>query len=151
MVDMVILPNNPSPKGGPQDVSGTAWAGKTTSQMGYRTHPVTGAKGEYHRGTDIASARGTPLTANVGGKVLASGNAKSFGYDASYGNIVVVQDSSGAKHLYAHLDSTSAKVGSIVQKGTLMGKIGSTGRSTGPHLHYEVSKGGKLVNGKNYI
>lgn len=112
---------------------------------------MTGAKGSFHRGMDIASAKGTPLTANVGGKVIASGNAKSFGYDSSYGNIVVVQDSSGAKHLYAHLDSASAKVGSTVQKGTVMGKVGSTGRSTGSHLHYEVVKSGKLINGKNYI
>ena len=119
--------------------------------MGHRTHPVTGAKGSYHRGTDIASARGTPLTANVSGKVIASGSATKFGYDSSYGNIVVVQDSSGAKHLYAHLDSTSAKVGSSVKKGTQMGRIGTTGRSTGPHLHYEVSKGGKLVSGRNYM
>lgn len=149
-----ILPNNPSVRGGPQQImgtKGTVWAGNISSEMGYRTHPVTGAKGSYHRGTDVAAPRGTPLTANVGGKVVASGNAKSFGYDASYGNIVVVQDSSGAKHLYAHLDSASAKVGSTVKKGTLMGKIGSTGRSTGPHLHYEVSKGGKLLSGKNYL
>lgn len=119
--------------------------------MGTRTHPVTGQKGSYHRGTDVSSPRGTPLTANVSGKVIASGKASSFGYSSTYGNIVVVQDSNGAKHLYAHLDSTSAKVGSTVSKGTLMGKIGSTGRATGPHLHYEVTKGGKLVSGKNYI
>jgi murein DD-endopeptidase MepM/ murein hydrolase activator NlpD len=119
--------------------------------MGRRTHPVTGIKGNLHRGIDIASAKGTPLTANVAGKVIASGNAKSMGYDSSYGNIVVVQAADGTRHLYAHLDSASAKVGSQVTKGTVMGKVGSTGRSTGPHVHYEVTKDGGLHDPKRYL
>ena len=121
-----------------------------TSNYGNRIHPISG-KPDGHRGMDIASPRGTPLTSNVSGKVIAAGNAKSLGYSSTYGNIVVVQDSSGNRHLYAHLDSTSIKTGSTVKKGTVMGKVGSTGNSTGPHVHYEVSKGGKLQNPRNWV
>lgn len=112
---------------------------------------MTGIKGTLHRGIDISTPKGTPLTANVAGKVIASGDAKKMGYSSTYGNIVVVQAADGTRHLYAHLDSTSAKVGAHVTKGTVMGKVGSTGRSTGPHVHYEVTKNGGLLDPKNYI
>lgn len=130
---------------------GTAWAGKVTSNFGYRTHPVTGEKNSYHGGMDIGNPNGTKVTANITGKVIASGDAKKNGYDSSYGNIVVVQDGSGNKHIYAHLSSANAKIGSTVQTGALLGAVGSTGRSTGNHLHYEVKSGGKSVDPRRYI
>lgn len=123
-----------------------AWVGRVSSQYGLRTHPVTGEKQSSHGGTDIASKKGTAVPANVTGKVIASGSAKAAGYGANYGNIVVIEDSNGLQHLYAHLDKAVAKVGSTIRAGDLAGNVGSTGRSTGPHLHYEVRKNGKAID-----
>lgn len=128
--------------------SGGAWTGRLTSSQGYRT---LFGKREYHRGIDIASPKGTKLLANIAGKIIASGNASKNGYHSSYGNIVVVQDSNGLKHLYAHLDKAVAKIGSTVNKGDYLGNIGSTGNSTGSHLHYEVrNKNGGLESASAY-
>lgn len=142
------------PKTGTTTTSSTAktsstkvsgWNGRLSSPQGYRTNPVTG-KSEYHNGIDLANKLGTRLDANYSGKVIASGAATKNGYHSSYGNIVVIQDSSGNKHLYAHLEKAIAKIGSYVQAGTQVGTIGSTGNSTGAHLHYNVkdAKGNNL-------
>lgn len=133
-----------------QHLSG--WNGKITSQYGGRKDPITG-KSDSHRGMDIAMKQGTRLDANVSGKVVASGKAgtgNASKYHSSYGNIVVVQDDSGVKHLYAHLEKSIAKFGDIVEAGTQLGTIGSTGRSTGSHLHYETSKNGALIDPNSY-
>lgn len=99
-----------------------------------------------HNGIDLASKAGTKIPANVSGKVVASGDAKANGYASTYGNIVVIEDDKGYRHLYAHLSEAVAKKGSYIKAGQLAGHVGSTGRSTGPHLHYEVKKDGKYIN-----
>lgn len=126
----------------------SGWSGSQSSGYGYRT---LNGKREYHRGIDLAMAQGTRLDANVGGKVIASGSATSQGYDSSYGNIVVVQDNAGQKHLYAHLEKAIAKLGDTITAGTQIGTIGSTGRSTGSHLHYEVNVNGKPIDPSQYV
>lgn len=121
------------------------WGGSLTSKQGNRTNPVTG-KSEYHNGIDLSGKLGTRLDANYAGKVIASGAATKNGYHSSYGNIVVVQDGSGNKHLYAHLEKAVAKIGEYIQAGTQVGTIGKSGTATGSHLHYNVqnSKGQHL-------
>lgn len=128
-----------------------AWAGKVTSKYGLRTHPISGKKNTPHEGTDIASKKGTAIPSNVSGKVIASGSAKANGYASSYGNIVVIEDSNGFHHYYAHLDKAVAKKGTMIKAGQLAGNVGSTGNSTGAHLHYEVRKNGKVVNPNQFI
>ena len=141
----------PSFSGAGAQMSATgAWAGKVSSGYGSRKHPVTG-KQSHHGGIDIASKNGTAIPANVGGKVIASGNAKKFGYDSSYGNIVVVRDAQGREHIYAHMSKTNARVGSTIKPGANLGAVGSTGRSTGNHLHYTVKVKGKDVNPQSFM
>ena len=121
------------------------WGGRVTSQYGMRKHPIFGDY-RMHSGVDIAGARGQRLDANVDGKVVRAGKAGGFG------NLVVVQDAKGMQHFYAHLDKIAVKVGQEVRKGMQVGNIGSTGNSTGPHLHYEVrNKSGKVVNPNQYM
>lgn len=140
----------PSGAGAGTSALGGVWNGKITSQYGNRTHPVTG-KADNHNGVDIASPNGTAIPSSVAGKVVASGDAKKFGYDASYGTIVVVRGGDGAMHLYAHMSSTKVKVGQEVKAGTNLGGVGSTGRSTGNHVHYNVKVDGQNVNPSTYM
>ena len=112
---------------------------------------MTGKAGSNHQGIDIASPKGTAITSRVGGTVVASGSAADFGYSGNYGNIVVVKDSAGRTHLYGHVDKALAKVGSKVKAGELIATVGSTGKSTGPHVHYEVRQNGKTINPKNFL
>lgn len=125
----------------------SGWTGKRTGELG----DSRGGGTRKHRGVDIAQPLGTRLDANVSGKVIASGNAAKNGYDSSYGNLVVVQDDSGVKHLYAHLDKAMAKLGSTITAGMQIGTIGSTGGSTGSHLHYEATKNGQIIEPSGYI
>ncbi|MBU8770340.1 aggregation-promoting factor C-terminal-like domain-containing protein [Cytobacillus oceanisediminis] len=111
-----------------------------------------------HYGIDIAMPKGAPVGATMGGKVVYAGfGQKGSGY-GGYGNVVVVKDSAGRLHQYSHLDSIGVKVGQTVGNGAVIGKAGSTGRSTGPHLDYIVknSKGNYLnptsfITGKNTL
>ncbi|MET4561033.1 murein DD-endopeptidase MepM/ murein hydrolase activator NlpD [Lysinibacillus parviboronicapiens] len=118
-----------------QKLSG--WSGKISSNYGNR---VLNGKADNHRGIDIAMPQGTRLDANISGKVIASGKAKDNDYDSSYGNIVVIQDANNLKHIYAHLEQSIAKIGTTIEAGQQIGTIGSTGNSTGSHLHYEINK-----------
>jgi len=126
----------------------SGWNGTISSDYGKRTFE---GEVEFHRGVDIALPEGTDLEANISGEVIASGDAITQGYDASYGNIVVVKDKIGQEHLYGHLDSTSVKVGEHVNVGTQIGDIGSTGHSTGSHLHYEITWKGQPIDPMQYI
>lgn len=129
-----------------QNLSG--WNGTISSGYGNRT---LNGKNEFHRGIDIAMAKGTRLDANIGGKVVASGDAKQNGMHGSYGNVVVIQDTNGMKHIYAHLDQAIAKLGDTITAGMQIGTIGSTGNSTGNHLHYEINKNGNPIDPSNYL
>lgn len=131
-----------------QKLSG--WSGRISSNFGNRN---LNGKSDNHRGIDIAMQRGTRVDANISGKVIASGRAgKDNDYHSSYGNIVVIQDANNLKHIYAHLDKAVAKLGSTIEVGQQVGTVGSTGNSTGPHLHYEINKNGNIpINPTDYI
>ncbi len=125
-----------------------AFGGRISSNYGWRT---LGGKKEFHRGIDLASSRGTEVFSPVTGKVIKAGDAVSSKNGKSmswtYGNMVVVQDDSGMKHIFAHLDKTIAKFGDTITAGTKLGTVGSTGNSTGNHLHYEQNTAnGNLVD-----
>lgn len=114
---------------------------RITSPYGYRTHPVTGEKNSFHAGIDLVKSHKAPLEAFVGGEVLYAGNGISGTGVGGYGNVVVIKDSKGCAHVYAHLDSVSVSKGQTVIKGTVIGCQGATGKYvTGSHLHYEIRK-----------
>lgn len=116
---------------------------RKTSNYGPRTHPVTGEKGKMHHGIDYGSPVGTPIYAN---QPLTVTRAAPSSQTGGYGNLVVAKDSAGNDHYFAHLDSINVKPGQTIVPGTKLGNTGNTGRSTGPHLHYEVRSNGKSVN-----
>lgn len=100
---------------------------------------------EFHTGIDIDAAFGTPVVATADGVV------KAAGYYGDYGNMVLIEHASGYATLYAHLSEIKVKVGERVKAGEVLGKVGSTGRSTGPHLHYEILYQGKHKNPMDYL
>jgi murein DD-endopeptidase MepM/ murein hydrolase activator NlpD len=126
-----------------QEINGDLFAwpiyGYLTSNYGYRASPFTGVR-QFHSGIDIGAAMGTPIRAAMGGRVSA------VGYDDSYGNFVVITHHSGYRTLYGHMSVTRVKTGNYVGTGERIGDVGSTGRSTGPHLHFTVYKNGVTVN-----
>jgi len=105
--------------------------GVVTSRFGMRTHPISGVQA-MHKGVDIAAPAGTPIQATKAGKVVAAG------YDDSAGNYVVVDHGGGVKSKYFHLNEINVKEGQDLKAGQQLGTMGSTGDSTGPHLHFEV-------------
>ena len=116
-----------------------------SSGFGYRTDPVFGG-GEAHGGQDMAAATGTPVYA-TGDGVVTMAEFKSNGY----GNQIVIDHGYGYQTRYAHLSAISVSVGMKVKRGEQLGNVGSTGKSTGPHLHYEVVYRGNRVNPMNYM
>jgi murein DD-endopeptidase MepM/ murein hydrolase activator NlpD len=113
--------------------------GYLTSLYGYRASPFTGAR-QFHSGIDIGAAMGTPIRAAMGGRVIV------VAYDDSYGNYVVITHHGGYRTLYGHMNVVRVKPGAYVAAGERIGEVGSTGRSTGPHLHFTVYKNGVTVN-----
>ena len=116
-----------------------------SSGFGYRTDPVYGG-GENHGGQDFATASGMPVYA-TGDGVVVQAEFKSNGY----GNQIVIDHGYGYQTRYAHLSVISVVAGMKVKRGELIGNVGSTGKSTGPHLHYEVVYRGNRVNPMNYM
>lgn len=110
-----------------------------TSPYGSRTDPITGASGAFHRGLDFGNPMGTPIKAIADGKVITA----NMHY--SWGNHVVILHSDGKLSLYAHQSQMLVKAGDEVKQGQVIGKIGSTGDSTGPHLHLEIAKSNSLA------
>lgn len=110
-----------------------------SSQFGWRSSPFTG-KRSYHSGVDMACPTGTKIYAALAGTVT------TVGYNSVYGNYVIVTHHSGYKTLYGHMSQTSVIKGKYVDTNTVIGRVGSTGLSTGPHLHFTVFKFGKTVN-----
>lgn len=115
-----------------------------TSTYGYRTHPVTGAK-KLHSGMDIGASYGSAVIAAAGGTVIMS---KYYG---GYGNCIIIDHGGGVATLYGHMSSLIAKNGQTVKAGEQIGKVGSTGVSTGNHLHFEVRINGSTVNPAGYV
>ncbi|EEO6207636.1 peptidoglycan DD-metalloendopeptidase family protein [Listeria monocytogenes] len=106
---------------------------------GYGPRTVFG-KQEFHKGIDYGAPAGTPLPAQYGGKVSRAGTAGGFG------NLVSITAGKGIENLYGHLSKILTSAGSVVKAGQIIGLVGSTGRSTGPHVHYQVNQNGKPVN-----
>ncbi|MFN2446982.1 MAG: M23 family metallopeptidase [Vicinamibacterales bacterium] len=113
--------------------------GWLSSAMGRRSDPFTGAP-DYHPGLDISADRGTPVYAT------ADGNVEQASYSGAYGNLVVLDHGYGLETRYGHLSSFRAKVGDRIKRGDVIGLVGTTGRSTSSHLHYEVRVNGRLLN-----
>ena len=111
-----------------------------SSPFGWRANPFNASKRSYHNGLDLACPTGTPIYATAAGTVVTAG------YTNVYGNYVVIKHSSGYKSLYGHMSSIGVKSGQYVDQGTVIGKVGSTGQSTGPHLHFTIYKNDKAIS-----
>lgn len=110
---------------------------KITSPYGYRSDPFTGSR-VFHTGIDLVKYHKYPIPAFVGGVVLFAGEGVAGTGFGGYGNVVALQDDKGYVHCYCHLDSVAATKGQTINKGDIVGYQGTTGRSTGSHLHYEI-------------
>lgn len=115
------------------------------SGFGMRKDPIDSTM-KMHKGIDITAPTGTKVYAAGSGKVL-----KITSSDDGYGNCIVIEHGYGFVSRYAHLSGFKIKEGDEVKKGDLIGLVGSTGRSTGPHLHYEIEKDGERIDPKKYI
>lgn len=113
--------------------------GRMTSDFGWRVHPTLRRR-RMHEGIDIAAPAGTPVVATAAGTVTFAGGA------GAYGNLVKIAHAGGYETRYAHLQSIAVRVGQQVERGAVLGAVGSTGRSTGPHTHYEVREHGEAID-----
>ena len=127
-----------------QEINGDLFSwplyGAITSYYGYRRDPFNSSRRQFHSGIDIKGARGTWVTAAMTGRV------SSVGYNNVYGNYIIIDHNSGYRTLYGHLHTVNTKTGASVVRGQRIGTVGSTGMSTGPHLHFTVYKNGVTVN-----
>lgn len=120
------------------------WIAYVTSPYGYRIHPTAGTN-DLHRGIDIGVAAGTPIKAIQDGRVISAGNA------GDYGLCVVIEGEDGYQSRYAHCSSLSVSAGQVVKQGDSIATVGSTGSSTGAHLHLEVTHNGQYLNPYYYV
>lgn len=119
-------------------------SGRITSSYGYRLSPF-GYSRQFHSGIDIGTKRGTPIYST------ADGTVKFAGYQSGYGYVIHVSHGYGYTTVYAHMSKLAARAGQSVKRGDVIGYVGSSGRSTGPHLHYEVRVNGNTVNPWPYM
>ncbi len=135
---IVIKGTKVVPSRGTGQLAWPAVGGYISSKMGYRW-------GQMHKGIDIARPSSRTIKAADNGTIVYAG------WDGGYGNKVVINHNNGLRTVYAHLSSITVRVGQTVSKGQSLGNMGSTGNSTGVHLHFEVYKNGKLVDPLNYV
>jgi murein DD-endopeptidase MepM/ murein hydrolase activator NlpD len=119
-------------------------AGRLTSGFGMRRHPIFGGM-RMHTGIDLSAPNGTPVFAADGGQVLQAG------YDSGYGNSILIYHGGGFATFYAHLSGFAVSQGQMVKRGQLIGYVGTTGWTTGPHLHFEVRINGAPQNPLGYL
>ena len=119
---------------------------QVTSEYGSRTDPITGKQNVFHTGIDIMYPKGTQIYAAKSGVVVVS-EKKTTGY----GNRIVINHGNGYATLYAHCSELLVNVGETVNAGDIIAKVGTTGRSTGNHLHFEVILDGVTQNPRDYI
>ena len=124
-------PSQPLQPAEQSEETGLPVDGIISSPQGWRHDPINGQT-RYHAGTDIAAPSGTPIHAVAEGRVIESGRKNG------YGNTVVIQTDDGRKMLYAHNNQNFVRVGERVSRGDTIAEVGSTGRATGPHVHFEV-------------
>jgi murein DD-endopeptidase MepM/ murein hydrolase activator NlpD len=115
-----------------------------SSGFGYRSDPFSGA-GAMHAGLDFKGPVGTPIFSAAEGKVTLAG------YNGGYGNSVEIMHANGLLTRYAHLSALNVRSGQIVERGVQIGRMGSTGRSTGSHLHFEVRLNGQAINPRKFL
>lgn len=115
------------------------------STFGYRGDPIRRGRVEFHPGIDFKGRRGDAVKSTADGKVVVAG------WFQGYGKCVKIRHKNNLETLYGHLSKVNVKVGQTVNTGQIVGHVGSTGHSTGNHLHYEVRKDGKPVNPKNFL
>lgn len=139
ILDGITLQEEVMPSGRPVQ------AGYISSEFGFRRDPFNGRM-KLHKGVDYAGPTGTEIFAVGGGVVSFVGNRGD-----GYGNVVEIDHGDGLLSRYAHLSSTKVNQGQVVKKSDLIAHMGSTGRSTGPHLHLEVLKNGEQVNPREYL
>lgn len=118
-------------------------SGRLTSGFGWRNISVNGNR--FHGGVDLAAHSGTPVKAARSGRVVRAG------WWGSYGNAVAIEHIDGSETRYAHLNSVTVRAGQTVRQGDLVGTVGSTGASTGPHLHFEIRLAGLAVDPLPYL
>ena len=118
--------------------------GIVTSPYGWRDHPIDGEY-KFHHGVDIGADKGTPIGSFARGTVLQTG------VGTVYGNYVLVDHGEGFTSFYGHMDSISVEQGQQVAVGQEVGRVGSTGQSTGPHLHFQMKKNGKIIDPNDYV
>ncbi len=120
----------------------TMWAhlGKINNEFGFRRNPFGGRSYEFHAGMDIDGERGDTVIAPANGTVIKAG------WTGGYGNMIEIDHGNGLSTRYGHLSKIEIQVGDTIQRGQLIGLVGSTGRSTGPHLHYELRLNDKSIN-----
>lgn len=125
----------------------TIWAhmGKINNEFGYRRNPFGGRSYEFHSGLDIDGNRGDMVVAPANGIVT---NAD---WQGGYGNMIEIDHGNGLTTRYGHLSKVGVQVGDTVLRGQLIGLVGSTGRSTGPHLHYELRLNDKPINPRRFL
>jgi murein DD-endopeptidase MepM/ murein hydrolase activator NlpD len=118
--------------------------GRLTSPYGWRNDPISGVR-RYHAALDLAAPTGTPIKAAMDGRVV------TLGFNSVYGKYIIMSHGNGFQTLYAHMNATSVGQGAYVQQGAKIGEVGSTGYSTGPHLHFGIFKNGKAVNPLEFL
>lgn len=125
----------------------SVWAhqGKINNEFGFRRSPFGGRAYEFHAGMDIDGERGEIVSAP------ATGIVTEAGYKGGYGNMVEVDHGNGLVSRYGHMSRVDVQAGDSISRGQPMGVIGSTGRSTGPHLHYELRLGGRPINPRRFL
>ncbi|NQX55033.1 M23 family metallopeptidase [Pedobacter panaciterrae] len=119
--------------------------GAITSGYGHRENPFIGENVETHKGLDFGGKRGEIVKSTASGRVTYAGRR------GGYGNCIVINHGNGFETYYGHLSRILITEGTQVKAGDNIGKIGSTGRSTGPHLHYEIHKNGKIINPRSFL
>lgn len=113
--------------------------GWLSSSVGHRIDPITGGD-DFHRGLDISADAGSPIYATADGTVAMAQR------EGAYGNLVTIDHGYGLETRYGHMSKFEVRSGAKVKRGDVIGRVGSTGRATGPHLHYEVRVNGRLLN-----
>ena len=124
---------------------GFPYPGRITSTFGHRENPFTGENVETHKGLDIKGPLGGPV------KAMAKGVVEFAGLRGGFGNCIMIKHGNGFETLYGHLSKILVRVDQKIDIGQQIGNIGSTGRSTGPHLHYEVHKNGQQINPASFL
>jgi len=123
------------------------WAhmGKINNEFGFRRSPFGGRTYEFHAGMDIDGERGDQVIAPANGVVTEAG------WKGGYGNMIEVDHGNGLKTRYGHLSKIDVEIGDSITRGQVMAFVGSTGRSTGPHLHYELRLNDRPINPRRFL